>query len=146
VASIKVPPLRERKSDIPLLIEYLLKKINCEFKMNIKKVEEGAIRRMREYDWPGNVRELENVLTRAAIMTQGDAILEEHIVPLLGKEEIKGKESLPALSLEEVEKEHIIKVLNHTGWHYGKACQLLGISRPTLRQKLRKYGIAPPSF
>lgn len=144
VATIKVPLLRERKADIPLLIEYLLKKINRELHTNIKRVEEKAVRRMMEYDWPGNVRELENVFTRAAIMTQGEVILEELLTPLLGKEEITGESGLPDLSLEEVEKEHIVKVLHYTHWHYGRACKLLGISRPTLRQKLRKYRVTTP--
>ncbi|MBW2039949.1 MAG: sigma-54-dependent Fis family transcriptional regulator [Deltaproteobacteria bacterium] len=144
VATIKPPPLREHKSDIPLLIEYLLKKINRELCTNVKRVEERAVRRMMKYDWPGNVREMENVLTHAAIITQGEVILDDFLTPLLGKEEIKGGDGLPALALEEVEREHIIKVLNYTHWHYGKACRLLGISRPTLRQKLKKYGVSPP--
>jgi two-component system response regulator AtoC len=145
VATIKVPPLRERKSDIPLLIEYLLKKINAELSTNVKRVEEGAVRSMMEYDWPGNVRELENVFIRTAIETPGEVILEEHIAPLLGTEEImKGGDGFPNLNLKEMEKEHIVKVLNFTQWHYGKACKLLGISRPTLRQKLKKYGVSPP--
>lgn len=145
VATLKVPPLRERKSDIPLLIEYLLKKINSELCTNIKRVEEGAVRKMMEYDWPGNVRELENVFIRTAIETPGEVILEEHITPLLGTEEIiKGGDGFPTFNLKEMEKEHIVKVLNFTHWHYGKACKLLGISRPTLRQKLKKYGVSPP--
>ena len=145
VATIKVPPLRERKSDIPLLIEYLLKKINGELCTNIKRVEDGAVRKMMEYDWPGNIRELENIFIRTAIETPGEVILKEHITPFLGKEEIiKGSDGFPTLNLKEMEKEHIVKVLNFTHWHYGKACKLLGISRPTLRQKLKKYGVSPP--
>jgi two-component system response regulator AtoC len=145
VATIKVPPLRERKSDIPLLIEYLLRKINGELCTNIKRVEEEAIRSMMEYDWPGNVRELENVFIRTAIETPGEVILKENITPLLGKKEIiKGSDGFPTLNLKEMEKEYILKVLNFTHWHYGKTCKLLGISRPTLRQKLKKYGVSPP--
>jgi two-component system response regulator AtoC len=145
VATIEVPPLRERKSDIPLITEYLLKKINCELHTNIKKLEDKAMSKMMEYDWPGNVRELENLIIRTAIATQGAVILEEHITPLLGKEEIEGGNGLPALSLKEMEREYIVKVLNFTHWHYGKACKLLGISRPTLRQKLKKYRVSPPA-
>jgi two-component system response regulator AtoC len=144
VATITVPPLRERKSDIPLLIEYLLRKINSELCTNIKRIEEGAVRSMMEYDWPGNVRELENVFIRTAVETPGEVILEEHITPLLGKTVIiKEGKDFPALNLKEMEKECIVKVLNFTHWHYGKACQLLGISRPTLRQKLKKYRVSP---
>ena len=149
VATIKVCPLRERKSDIPLLIEYLLKKINSELHRNIRKVEDRTVKRLTSYDWPGNVRELENILTRGAISTQGEVILDESIAPLVGKKEAQDKKQdkerkneLNVLSLQEVEKEHILKVLNHTFWHLGKTCELLDISRPTLRQKMKEYGIA----
>ena len=145
VVIIKVPPLRERKSDIPLLIGHLLKKINFELHRNVKKVEDKAVTSMLEYNWPGNVRELENILTSAAINTHGEVIFEELVVPLLGKEENKSinqKDMFKEFSLQEVEKEHIIRILNHTHWHLGKTCELLGISRPTLRQKLKEYRIS----
>lgn len=144
VASIKVPPLRERKSDIPLLIEYLLKKINSELHRNIKGIEERAAARIMAYDWPGNVRELENILTRAAIASPSEVILDESLSSLVQKSESAGKEKTDILtmpSLQEVEKEHIIRVLQHTNWHLGKACDFLCISRPTLRQKMKEYGI-----
>ncbi|MCX7857648.1 MAG: sigma-54 dependent transcriptional regulator [Deltaproteobacteria bacterium] len=143
VAKIEVPPLRKRKSDIPLLVEYLIGRINCELKRNIRKVEERAIQRMMEYDWPGNVRELENVLTRIAIELREEIITEEHIIPLLeGKgTDQKGSVVGHLLSLSAVEKEHIRRVLEYTGWHFGKACQILGISRPSLRKKIREYNL-----
>jgi len=145
VASIKVPPLRERKSDIPLLIEYLLKKINSELHRNIKGVEEKAAARIMVYDWPGNVRELENILTRAAIATSGEVILDESLSQLVQKKESKEKEksdfsSIP--SLQEVEKDHIARVLQHTNWHLAKASESLQISRSTLWRKIKEYEIA----
>ncbi len=79
VAMIRVPPLRDRKSDIPLLVQYLLRKINNELHRSIKRVEERAMERLLEYHWPGNVRELENVLTRGVIATLGEVILDELI-------------------------------------------------------------------
>ncbi|MCS7280714.1 MAG: sigma-54 dependent transcriptional regulator [Desulfobacterota bacterium] len=142
VAKIYVPPLRERKSDIPLLVEYLIGRLNLELKRQIKKVEEKAIERMMEYHWPGNVRELENVLTRAAIEVRGEVITEEHILPLLEARDTPKKEEMESLmSLSTVEKQHIKKVLECVGWHFGKACEILGISRPSLRRKIREYGI-----
>lgn len=145
VASIKVPPLRERKSDIPLLIEYLVKKINSELHRNIKGVEEKAAARIMAYDWPGNVRELENILTRAAIATLGEVILDESLSQLVSKKEMKEKErtdfsSIP--SLQEIEKEHIVRVLQHTNWHLAKASESLQISRSTLWRKIKEYEIA----
>ncbi len=146
VATIKVPPLRERKSDIPLLVEHVLRKINYELSRSIRKVEEEALKKMTEYDWPGNVRELENILIHAAINTQGEVILEELIIPLIGKKLPNHHNPQDALSREQnfrdVEKEHILEILNHTHWHLGKACELLGISRPTLRHKLKAYEIS----
>lgn len=146
VANIKVPPLRERKSDLPLLVEYILRKINQELSKGIKKVEKGALKRMMEYDWPGNVRELENVLTNVALNTPGEVILEEAISPLLGKKPPGHPDLRYELSkkqnLKDLEREHIIEVLNQTHWHLGKACEVLGVSRPTLRHKLRTYEIS----
>ncbi|MCG6535905.1 MAG: sigma-54 dependent transcriptional regulator, partial [Syntrophales bacterium LBB04] len=145
VATIKVPPLRARRGDIPLLVTYLLRKINSELHRNIKTVEENVVHKLMDYDWPGNVRELENVLTRAAINTQGNVIFEEFVTPLLSKTK-ESAEPPPgtgaARSLAAVERQHIIQVLNDTEGHLGKTCEVLGISRPTLRQKLKEYSIA----
>lgn len=146
VATIKVPPLRERKSDIPLLVEHILRKINGELGKGIKKVEEEALNRIMDYDWPGNVREMENVLTHVAINTQGEVILEEAITPMLGEKFQNRQNQKDVLNnkqkLKDIEKGHIIEVLNRTHWRLGKACELLGISRPTLRHKIRAYEIS----
>ncbi len=145
VATIRVPPLRERKSDIPLLVEHFLTKINHELKKSIKKVERKALHRMMEYDWPGNVRELENMLIHAAIHTQGEIILEELIRPLFGERHFNQQKQMETIpkepNLKNLEKEYIIQVLNQTHWHLGKTCERLGISRPTLRNKLKIYDI-----
>ncbi len=145
VAVIKVPPLRDRKSDIPLLVEHILRKINQDLSKKIRKVEEEALRKIIGYDWPGNVRELENVLTHVAINTRGEVILEELIAPLLGKKSAISQNPKDLLnrehSLQDLEKQYILEVLDRTHWHMGKACELLGISRPTLRHKLKTYGL-----
>ena len=146
VATIKVPPLRERKSDLPLLVEHILRKINHDLGKGLKKVEQEALKRIMEYDWPGNVRELENLLTHVAINTQGEVIFEETITPMLGEKFQNHQNQKEALNnkqkLKDIEKEHITEVLNRTHWHLGKACELLGISRPTLRHKIRAYEIS----
>ncbi len=152
VATIRVPPLRERLSDIPLLVEHIICKVNRNLGLDIKGVEKGALERMMKYCWPGNVRELENVITKAALSTDGGVILEEDVDRLLsgcGKEDYLDQVDM---SLEEVERRHILRVLKYTGWHYGRACKILGISRPTLRKKMKRYGIekvrgeVPPSM
>jgi transcriptional regulator with PAS, ATPase and Fis domain len=84
VATIKVPPLRERKSDVPLLVEHILRKINHDLCKGVTKIEEKALKKIVEYDWPGNVREIENLLTQVVINTQGEVIFEEAITPFLG--------------------------------------------------------------
>lgn len=141
VATIKVPPLRERVCDIPLLVDYLLRKINYHLGTQIRGVDEGAMEKLMGYPWPGNVRELENVLTKAALSCQGDVILKDDIVGLL-----QHWDDLPSegwkRSLSDVERAHILDVLNHTNWHLGRACEILQISRPTLRAKIKKYGLS----
>ncbi|MBP8699820.1 MAG: sigma-54-dependent Fis family transcriptional regulator, partial [Syntrophorhabdaceae bacterium] len=150
VATVRIPPLRERKADIPLIIEYYLNKINRDLHKKIMEVEGRALRRMMEYDWPGNVRELENVLTRLAMYAQGDVILDRYVAPLLKG---KRKDAKPPLGGDkkdkadtddfETEKDMIIRVLQELKWHYGNACKALNISRPTLNKKLKEYGITP---
>lgn len=142
VARIHVPPLRERKEDIIPLIKHLLKKINAELGKNIRRLEESAILRMLEYGWPGNVRQLENVLTSAAIVTHGEVMLDETVSAFLRKKIANKVIEEKLLSLEEIEHDHILKILNRMNWHLSKTAQVLGISRPTLRMKMREYKIA----
>lgn len=142
IARIHVPPLRERKEDIGLLVDHLLRKTNSELGKNIRRVEQKAMVRMKEYRWPGNVRQLENVLTRAAIYTPGEVILDDTIANFLNDGTFQAeKQKQPVLSLREAEKEHIAKILDHTNWHITKTAAMLGISRPTLRLKIKEYEI-----
>lgn len=142
VSKIYIPPLRERREDIPQLINYVLGKISADLGKNPITLEQQAILRMKEHDWPGNVRQLENVLTQAAIASRGGAVLDNEIMSLLGKPVARGEEPNDApLSLKEVERNHIIKILKHTKWHLAKTAHILGISRPTLRSKIREYHI-----
>ncbi|HOV90417.1 MAG TPA: sigma-54 dependent transcriptional regulator [Syntrophorhabdaceae bacterium] len=147
VANIKIPPLRERKEDIPLILKYLIKKINMEIGSKVKHVEEKAMNRLIAYPWPGNIRELENVLTKAAIQTKGDTIIDNIIECLLNNHNGSNAKKLEKdrkkdLSPIETEKDLILSVLNEVKWHYGKACEILGISRPTLNKKMKFYGIS----
>jgi two-component system response regulator AtoC len=140
VISIKVPPLRERMQDIPPLVQYLLNKISTNLHKNIIGVSPKVMDVLMNYPWPGNIRELENVLTRAVVLTRGNVLLEESLslLPLAQQPTPAPPRSIIA-SLSEIEKIHIQNILGHTGGHKGKACQILGISRPALDRKIKKY-------
>lgn len=139
VVEIIIPPLRDRREDIPQLVSHLLEKINRDLHRKITKISDQMMKQLLKYDWPGNVRELENVLTQSVVRSTGDTLsldlFPEHVFPTGAKRELK--------SLADVEKEHIENVLIEVGGNLGKACEILGISRPTLRKKMEDYDIKP---
>ncbi len=150
VTTIRIPPLRERPADITLLVEHLLKKINRNLNTRVNLVEARALRRMENYDWPGNVRQLENLLTCAAMHTQGNSLRDELVSELLdgmrAREETAGNvtcvdEHSDAPTADE--KERIVNALQAAKWHYGKASEILGVSYPTLKKRIKKYDIPP---
>ena len=148
VATIGIPPLRERLADIPLLVEHLLRKINRSLNTRVDRVEAQALRRLGDYDWPGNVRQLENLLTSAVMHTLGNSLREELIAELLNQEESRsrrdGEDSLgdtQHATSPMSEKERIINALHVAKWHYGKASEILGISYPTLKKRIKKHDI-----
>lgn len=138
VMEINLPPLRERKEDIPELVAYLLEKINRQLRKNVKKVPPHVMKILMNFPWKGNVRELENAMTRAVILAKGDVILEENL-PLEGREKrILPEELVP---LKEVEREYIQHVLKSTKWNKTQASRILQITRPTLDKKIKEYKI-----
>lgn len=146
VVTVRMPPLRERRMDIPLLVDNLLRRVNSEAGRKILRISAGAMKALENHDWPGNVRELENVLTRAAVLARGDVItsvdLQEHPVAVaLPGDETEPSERPDSVSLKQVEREHIARVLAKTAWHKGRACEILGVSRSRLDRKLREYGL-----
>jgi Response regulator containing CheY-like receiver, AAA-type ATPase, and DNA-binding domains len=143
VVEINLPPLRERREDIPDLVAYLLEKINRELKKNVRKVPPEVMEYLMTRPWKGNVRELENALTRAVILAKGDVILKEHLPfepspPQAQERAIVPRELVP---LWEVEKRYIQYVLEATKGSKTKACQILEISRPTLDKKIKDYNL-----
>jgi len=138
VVEINLPPLRERKEDIPELVPYLLEKINRDLRKNVRKAPPRVMKKLTNFPWKGNVRELENALTRAVILAKGDVILEENL-PLEGGE---GKAFPQALvSLKEIEKDYIQHVLKATKGNKTQASKILQITRPTLDKKIKEYDI-----
>jgi two-component system, NtrC family, response regulator AtoC len=143
VITIDVPSLRERRSDILVLATYLAKKIASQSGLAIKGFSREAIHKLMEYSWPGNVRELENTLTRSFIMSKTDILTKDDIVFSFQKFDEERRNPFKDLeALEEVEKLHILRVLEACLWHFGEACKILAISRPTLRAKIKKYGLS----
>ncbi len=138
VVNVELPPLRDRKEDIPLLVTYLLNKINTDLHKSVNKVPEEVMEYLKDYNWIGNVRELENTLMQAVVLTNGDVLLKENI--LIRNSELPGTDYQPAkMSLVEVEKQHIKYILDETNWNKPKAAGILKISLPTLYSKIESY-------
>jgi DNA-binding NtrC family response regulator len=143
VIHIGVPPLRERREDIPALVDHLLQKLNRELHKKITRVQIQALDLLTGFDWPGNVRQLENTLRRAVVHNHGEMLTAEVVRDAMQELLKQGAASVfsPIKLLDEVEKEHILNALKFAGGNRGKVCELLGISRPTLQRKIRKYQI-----
>jgi two-component system response regulator AtoC len=146
VAHIHLPPLRERKEDLPVLVEHLLVKANRTLHREVNKVPDEVMEQIHKHDWPGNVRELENRIQVAVLTASGDVlhpILPSGTQPSASETKASAQRITGGWqrSLEDVEREHITRVLEGVGGNYGEACEILGISRPTLRKKLRDYGL-----
>jgi transcriptional regulator with PAS, ATPase and Fis domain/pSer/pThr/pTyr-binding forkhead associated (FHA) protein len=146
VVQIHVPPLRERKSDVPLLAAHFLARFVRETGRKIRGFTPAALKKMEEYDWPGNVRELRNVVERAVALGAGpmleaaDVWLSSLEIPGLssGRSE---EDAYHALPLEEIEKQHILRTLVHTDWNKSQAASILQIERSTLDRKIKAYGL-----
>jgi DNA-binding NtrC family response regulator len=142
VVPIHIPPLRERKEDIPLLVNHFLKKYNKKREVPIARVESETLKLLMDYDWPGNVRELKNAIERALILEDEDVLLPRGFPWFVGQRQMKTLASNNKVyNLEELEKRHIKRVLSETRGHRSQAAHLLGIDRKTLYQKIKKYGL-----
>lgn len=135
VVKIDVPPLRNRKEDIPELVEYFLEKFSKEFGIQKKFVNSDTLQVLKNFSWPGNIRELENVIQRSVVLG-GNEIRVNDLPEYLKTELTLSDNSNPYRTLKEVEKEHIQRVLNAVDQNKSKAAEILGIDRKTLRSKL----------
>ena len=151
VMVIELPPLRDRKEDIPILTEYFIKTLRREIGKEIMGVTPQVLNLLLAYVWPGNVRELKNVLERATILDKGGLIVPEDL-PLELRNDTLGNDIAPLgkkwvdknglIPLADVERDYIIKVLQAIGGNKSATARILGISRSTLRDKLNRYGIS----
>ena len=141
VITIRIPPLRKRKEDIPILAKHYLEYFNKKNKKNIRGFDSVVLEIMKNYDWPGNVRELENIVERAVILCSYDSINVECLPCKLQVIEDESCEECNELNLPEMEKRIIRKALDCTSWNQSKAAILLGISRKQLRTKMKNTGL-----
>ncbi len=143
VVMIHVPLLVNRLSDIPDLVAHFLQKINWKLGTDIFNLEKGVLDRLAAHPWPGNVRELENVLVEAVVRARGKVILLDEIDSILSSSQSVAATPLTNYSLPHMEKEHIQTTLDRMNWNRTETARVLGISAPTLRKKIKKYGIVP---
>lgn len=141
VLQIQVPPLRERLGDIPDLTRFFLYRINKELGTKIKRVEENALSLLRSHPWPGNVRELKNVLTKAAMEARGSVIDLEGLSSILCVPQVMGNRLSSQKGFDEVQKQYILRTMDESYWNLSEAARRLGLSRPTLRKRLKAYGL-----
>lgn len=147
VVPINIPPLRKRKEDIPLLVDYFLEEMRARLSRKISGVSREAMQALVAYDWPGNVRELRNYIERASILAEGETIELEHLPPQLvrsaGADEKGG--TLDAM-LDRVEREAIIEALERAGGVQALAAKLLGITERSMWHRVKKHGIDVEKF
>ncbi|MCL5966416.1 MAG: PEP-CTERM-box response regulator transcription factor [Deltaproteobacteria bacterium] len=141
VVAIRVPPLRERGEDVAILASHFLARFSEAYRKPIKGFSPSALAAIRSYPWPGNVRELENKVKRAVIMSDGRLLTAEDLaIPAITGDRNGAGDSLRDVR-SRVEREHVVKVLARCGWNISKAATELGVSRPTLHDLIKKYGI-----
>lgn len=139
--TIVVPPLRDRKEDVPGLVDKYVKKWSESHHKSVRKISQDALDLLLAYHWPGNIRELENVVQRAVLLARGEEIESDNLLINIIKIPSYQDTGIKLLSLEEIEKQHIARVLEFTAWNKTRASQILGINRKTLLEKRKKYGL-----
>jgi DNA-binding NtrC family response regulator len=137
VVEITVPPLRARLDDLPVLAEHLVRKTSQQLHRDPPILSEEAMEAMARHPWPGNVRELENCLTRAVVLATGNVVRRDH----LGLSTVPPESPARLASLEEMEKEHVARVLASTSGHKARTAEILEVSRPRLNRLMEKHGL-----
>lgn len=153
VVEVFVEPLREHASDIPILADHFLRRFAAKTGRSVKGFTPAAMEKLSAYDWPGNVRELQNTVERSVVMCTGESVgaSEVYLSGLGGGDEPRGSAPVAAgstgfgdVSLEMLEQQHIMGVLDRTNWNKSQAAQILGIERSTLDRKLKRYRVSRP--
>ena len=146
VMRLELPPLKNRRGDIPLLISHILKRLRTTRETRVEKFSNNAMEMLLNYDYPGNVRELENIIEHALIVCQGETIERNHLPLALQQELLRswppGETHMPGEELEMSEKQMILAMLQKNSWNKGKTAAALNINRTTLWRKIKKYNIS----
>jgi DNA-binding NtrC family response regulator len=142
VMPIALPSLRERRGDIPLLVNYFVDKFNREFKKKVTHVSAGAMKMLEDYGWPGNIRELRNAVERAMLLIDGHTLEPSHLT-MLARTVTTSKFQLPpeGVRLEELERQLLVQALERSGGNQTHAGELLGINRDQVRYRIEKFGL-----
>jgi transcriptional regulator with GAF, ATPase, and Fis domain len=140
---IALPPLRERKGDVPLLAKYYVDRFNREFRKRVRGLSAGATEVLEHYGWPGNVRELKNAIERAMLLVEGDLLEPEHFTTLT-RTVAATQFRLPpeGVNLDEVERQLLMQALERANGNQTQAAQLLGINRDQVRYRIEKFGLS----
>jgi DNA-binding NtrC family response regulator len=144
VFHVALPPLRDRKDDLPSLVQHFLSELNAKHHSAVVAVRPDALERLQGYGWPGNVRELRNVLERAVIVAKGEWIEVSHLPPYLRTEKDRQATQIvvpPGATAAETERELILKTLEQTSNNKAETARRLGLDVKTIRNKLKSYGI-----
>jgi DNA-binding NtrC family response regulator len=148
VVTLRLPALRERRQDIPLLVDHFLRTLSLRHGRGPVAMDSEAQRRLLAYDWPGNIRELQNVLERAVLLAEQGVIGPEHLATNMrpnaaSLSDVEVPHSAVLRPLEDVEREHVIRVLGATGGNREESSRILGISRRTLTRMIQRWGLPP---
>jgi len=148
VVPIQVPPLRDRREDVPRLVEHFVRKFARESRRDVRGVSAGALDALTRYDWPGNVRELENVIHRAVVLATGPVVHLQDVpldVAMPESVSLRARDSLPLReACDEFERQYVLRTLERSGWNVSRTARQLGVHRNTVLTKLALWGIQRP--
>ncbi len=145
VVELSLPPLRERREDIPLLVEHFIERFNKRMKKDIDGVSGEVLDIFMEYPWSGNIRELEHAIEHAFVVCHDSTLAIRHLPPEIRGNNVAGAKGRGLAKTQAAEPQNILDILNETDWNKAKAARLLGISRPTLYQKIKAFKLSRPA-
>jgi two-component system NtrC family response regulator len=147
VMQVMLPPLRERSSDVPLLVNYYIDVFNREFRKQVRGATPQAMELLKVYRWPGNVRELRNAVERAMLLTDAEWLAAEMLPLAAARPSTAQTMELPedGVNLEALERELVVQALKRTGGNQTKAATLLGLNRDQIRYRIEKFGLDKPA-